>query len=261
MPLAPLPLNRPNQFRPRLDFESIAAKARRHIKLVTSLESRAGSCCVVLRNNGRYQQWWEPSSCIGAAAALYAGIMGGQSSDKVHVWAKENSISSLSDAKKMVLFYVSKSFLKLHSLNVLHAASCSCCIILFLFSHLNIWCLFQARIKCGASRLNVTLRSQVSSFFFFKYKNLTNRTLKTSHIILFQNRFQSGGLGGRRAAHAAPPTERFKGYISALELDFPGKLNAMPHVGREDRPAAVTPSDIKRLKDQREYSLCAAVWE
>lgn len=81
------------------------------------------------------------------------------------------------------------------------------------------------------------------------------------HIILFQNRFQSEGRG---AAHAAPPTERFKGYISALELDFPGKLNAMPHVGREDRPAAVTPSDIKQLKDQREkkeHSLCAAVWE
>lgn len=51
--------------------------------------------------------------------------------------------------------------------------------------------------------------------------------------------------------HAAPP-ECFKGYISALELDFPGKLNAMPHVGREDRPAALTPSDIKQLKDQRE---------
>lgn len=89
-----------------------------------------------------------------------------------------------------------------------------------------------------------------AKFLFFIYKNLTNRTLKTSHIILFQNRFQSGG--GRRAVHAAPPTERFKGYISAPELDFPGKLNAMPHAGREDGPAAVTPSDIKQLKGQRE---------
>lgn len=38
MPLAPLPLNRPNQFWPRLDFESIATEAQWHIKLVTSLE-------------------------------------------------------------------------------------------------------------------------------------------------------------------------------------------------------------------------------
>lgn len=41
---APLPPNRPNQFWPRLDLESIARKAQQHIKSLTSLD-QAESCC------------------------------------------------------------------------------------------------------------------------------------------------------------------------------------------------------------------------